>query len=199
MKKTLLAAGVMAVIGGAAFAGGYTAPVTEAPVTPAPVAPVAADNVNWTGFYGGVQLGYGKPNGAVHTDGVIGGVHGGYLWDRGNYVLGGEVAYNAADMDAGNGNKVKDYTDLKFIAGVPVGPSNKWLPYGTLGASYARADIAGNSHSDTVPLVGIGVKYQLNQHWTVGTEVDYRYGHDFDSTNSNLNSTEIAATASFRF
>lgn len=195
MKNILLTASVMTMLGGAAFAGGYNKPVVESPVVAAP-APVVTQNTDWTGFYVGGDVGYGKPNGELKTDGALGGVNAGYLHDNGSYVLGGELAYNAAHMDAGDAGKVKNMTDLKLIAGIPTG---KLMTYGTLGASYVKADMGNDSHSDTVPLVGVGVKYALDNNWSVGSELDYRKGHDFDGTGDSLNMTTLAATVSYRF
>lgn len=195
MKRILMAASALAVVGGAAFAGGYTAPVTEAPV-PTPVAPMPAANANWDGFYLGAQLGYGDPNGELKTDGAFGGLHAGYMKDYGSWVLGGELATSAADMKTGDVGKVKNFTDLKVLAGIP---SGKWLTYGTLGASYIKGDLNGESISDTVPLVGVGVKYQVNEQWIVGAEADYRKGSSFDGTDGSINLPTIGATASYRF
>ncbi|HEY0274615.1 MAG TPA: outer membrane beta-barrel protein [Paenirhodobacter sp.] len=195
MKRILMAASALTLVGGAAFAGGYNTPVVEAPAAaPAPVYVPA--NANWTGWYAGAQLGYGKPDEALRTDGAFGGVNAGYLRDYGNVVVGGELAYNAANMDQGDAGKVKDFTDLKLIAGVPYG---KWLPYGTVGASYVKADIDGASRSDTLPMVGIGVKYQVNDQWAVGSELAYRKGNGFDGTGEDLNMTTLGANVAFRF
>lgn len=197
MKRILMASSAFAVVAGSAFAGGYTTPVTEAPVV-AP-APVVTSNVDWTGFYAGGQLGYGKTNSPLDVDGAYAGVHGGYLKDFGSYVLGGEFAYSGASMKTGKGateQKVKDFADLKLIAGIPTG---KWLPYAGLGASYVDAKSAGTDYSDTVPMALVGVKYQLNDKWALGGELDYRKGNNFDGTKQDLNLTTVGMTASYRF
>lgn len=194
MKRMMMAASALAMTTGAAFAGGYTPTVTDAPVPAPAVVPVVAND--WTGGYVGAQLGYGKPDEALTTDGAFGGVHAGYIQDYGRYAIGGEVAYNGADMDSDAAGKVKDFTDVKLIAGVPYG---KWLPYGTIGASYVRADINGDSKSDTLPMVGVGVKYQLNDQWLLGAEAAYRKGNGFDGTGEDLNLPTIGANVAFRF
>lgn len=195
MKRILMAASALALVGGAAFAGGYTAPVTEAPV-PAPVVAAPVVNANWDGAYVGAQLGYGNPNGLLGTDGAFGGLNAGYMKDYGSWVLGGEVATSAANMETGDNSKVKNFTDVKLLAGIP---SGKWLTYGALGVSYMKADYNGDSISDTVPMVGIGVKYQLNDNWAVGAEADYRKGHNFDDTDDSLNLTTVGANVSYNF
>lgn len=193
MKRILMASGALALMAGTAFAGGYTVPVTEAaPVAPAPV---MTTNADWTGFYAGAQLGYGKAGGDADANGAVGGVHAGYLQDFGGFVGGGELAYSAADLSK-DGDKINNFTDLKLIGGVPNG---KWLYYGALGASYVKADFAGDSHSDTVPMAGLGVKYQLNDQWVLGSELDYRKGNDFDGTGVDADLTTLGVSASFKF
>lgn len=195
MKRMVIASAALMLSAGTVFAGGYTPTVTEAaPVAPAPV---MTQNADWTGGYVGAQIGYGKVNKDLDANGAVGGLHAGYLKDFGKYVLGGELAYSGADLkDKAADAKVKNFTDLKLIGGVPNG---KWLYYGALGASYVDAKAAGSSYSDTVPMLGAGVKYQLTDQWALGGEVDYRDGHDFDGTGNNVNLTTVALTASFRF
>jgi predicted porin len=197
MKRILMSSSVLAVIGGAAFAGGYTAPAAEPVVTAAPVV-VMPTTADWGGFYAGAQLGYGNANDAVDDSGVVGGVHGGYLYDFGKYVAGGELAYSGADInDDAQNSKIDSFTDLKFIGGVK---QNNWLFYGGLGASYIKGDTAGGvSASDTVPMATLGVRYQVRPNMTVGGAVDYRKGDNFDSTGQDLDLTTVSLTTSFQF
>lgn len=201
MKRTLMISGPAALaavlaagLGSAAMAGGYTQPVVEAPVaTPAP-APAA--RANWTGFYAGAQLGYGQTDGGIVDDeGVVGGLHAGYLRDMGNFVAGGELAYSGANIDDGVG-QVNGITDLKLIGGVPNG---QWLYYGALGASHIDADYAGAGYSDVMPFVGVGAKYAVNDQWSVGGELGHRIGNGFDGTGQDLDLTTLNATVSFKF
>ncbi|MBN2741392.1 MAG: outer membrane beta-barrel protein [Rhodobacteraceae bacterium] len=196
MKRILMSSSVLAVIGGAAFAGGYTAPAAEPVVVAAPV--VAMPTADWGGFYAGAQLGYGKAKDAVDDSGVVGGVHGGYLYDFGKYVAGGELAFSGADItDNTQNSKIDSFTDLKFIGGVK---QNNWLFYGGLGASYIKGDTAGGvSASDTVPMATLGVRYQVRPNMTVGGAIDYRKGDNFDGSGQNLNLTTVGVTTSFQF
>lgn len=67
--------------------------------TPAPVETYTGGD--WTGFYAGGQLGYADIDGTGAADGSGGtyGVHGGYNYDFGQFVLGGEVDYDKLDID----------------------------------------------------------------------------------------------------
>jgi predicted porin len=196
MKRILMSSSVLAVIGGAAFAGGYTAPAA-APVVmaaPAPVMPTA----DWTGFYAGAQLGYGNADDGVKASGVTGGLHGGYLYDFGKYVAGAELAYSGADLkDTANNSKIDNFTDLKLIGGVK---QDNFLFYGGLGASHIKGDLAGGiSASDTVPMATLGVRYQVRPNMTVGGAIDYRKGNNFDGTNQDLSLTTVSLSTSFQF
>jgi outer membrane immunogenic protein len=98
MRKLLLSGAALAVIAGPAFAADLAVrPIYKAPP---PMVPV----YSWTGFYGGVNIGYswGRSSTDVavaglgtisenqNIEGVVGGFQWGYNWQFGNYVLGTE-------------------------------------------------------------------------------------------------------------
>lgn len=194
-RLAVAAAGATLAMAAGAMAGGYVPTVVEAPVAAAP-APVVAPRADWTGFYAGAQLGYGQTDGGIVDDeGVVGGLHAGYLRDMGNFVAGGELAYSGANIDDGAG-AVNSTTDLKLIGGVPNG---QWLYYGALGASFVDADFGGAGYSDTMPFVGLGAKYAVNDQWSVGGELGHRIGNGFDGTGQDLDLTTLNASVSFKF
>ena len=194
MKRIMVAGGMMALMAGAAQAGGYTAPVVEAPVVTQTVVPETGD---WTGFYAGGQLGYGNSNiGAEDGDGAFGGVHAGYLYDLGRFVTGVEVDYSAADLDFGQGNSIDRLGHIKAIGGIDQGD---WLLYGSLGAAYVHADVGGTGYNDVIPAVGIGANYRMNDAWTLGGELMYHKGDDFDGSGEDLEMTTLSMKASFNF
>ena len=98
-----------------AFAGSADAPAPDPIIaTPAPVAPASPD---WTGFYGGAQLGWGTAdtNVAGSDDGFIGGLTGGYDYDLQNgFVVGAGLDYDFADIDAAPGITVEQVFRAKL-------------------------------------------------------------------------------------
>jgi outer membrane immunogenic protein len=96
-------------------------PAMAADLTPVYKAPVPVALPTWTGFYVGVNGGYGWSNGTItetpfqnfasavpvipgatgnpKLDGAIFGVHGGYNWQTGAFVLGIEGDWDAAGLN----------------------------------------------------------------------------------------------------
>lgn len=191
----LLATAALAV---PAFAGGPTV-VEPEPVVAAPVAPVAA-STDWSGFYAGAQLGYADidSNGAgLDGDGFLGGIHGGYRWDFGQYVAGAELDYDTADVDlAGGTSSLDNVARIKVMAGAELGRS---LVYGTAGVAYADATVGGTDLSDNGWFIGAGVDVALDDRWSVGGELLQHQFDDFDGSGVDLDATTLKAKVSFRF
>jgi outer membrane immunogenic protein len=120
MKKILLSSVAFLGLSAGAFAADL--PSRRAPAPAFAAVPV----FSWTGFYAGVNLGYGWgngddsrlvipagtpgfPAGATATfgddenDGVLGGAQIGYNFQTGMFVFGVEADIQAADMNGGNG------------------------------------------------------------------------------------------------
>lgn len=196
MKK-LAAVAILGVVA-APFAvqAGSPAPApVEAPIAvPAPV--VVAPGFDWTGFYVGGQLGYGDLSGGGYSpDGMLYGVHAGYNYDFGNWVLGGEVAHNWADVKATDFDMDR-LTELKVKAGFEAGTT---LFYGTIGAAWADATIAGTGYSDNGYLAGVGVDMPFGSNWIGGIEAVYHDFSDFDGTGVDLDGYSVKAKVSYRF
>ena len=174
-------------MGGTAIAGSLAEPVVEAPVfTPAPV----AQSRDWTGFYTGLQLGYADVDGPGALDGNNGtyGVHAGYDYDFGNWVVGAEFDYDKTDVDLGGGlASVDSVTRLKLKGGYDLGNT---LVYATAGM--ARADTSVGTENG--PFAGVGVTYKVTERYTLGAELlQHRFddlggvaGNDVDATTFNL-------------
>ena len=97
MKSLVLAAAAVAAISSSAFAGGPTV-VADDPMPDAMAAPAAAHD--WSGPY--VGLSYGRTSADIDfsttgafdfNDGKAAGLYAGYLFQRGQLVYGGELAF----------------------------------------------------------------------------------------------------------
>lgn len=185
-----------------AFAGGPVEVVAEPEVyAPAPV--VVAPVGEWSGFYAGAHLGYGKASGEVSgtevfdADGAIGGVQLGYRWDLGRTVLGVEGAIAASDFsDDATGFDLKNKTDLKLQLGYDLGNS---LVYATAGASWAKIDDGLTSATDNGWVAGLGYDYAINDSWVVGGEYLYHKFDNFDDSGIDVDGGTFAIRANYRF
>jgi predicted porin len=192
MKRILTTTLALGLTGTAGFAGSLADPVPT-PVTTAP-APYVAPSTDWTGFYGGINLGRIDVDGTGGADGddTSYGLHAGYDYDFGSYVLGGEVEYDKTDIDLNGAATVDNVARLKLKAGYDLGST---LIYATAGA--ARVDTSlGN---DTGAFGGLGVAYQLTDQFTLGSEVLYHDFSDIGGSGVDANATTLGLRASFRF
>jgi len=206
MMRKLLFLGVAAVplMAGILVAGSAAAADLSEPVAPPPYQPIpgSAPILNWTGFYAGVQGGYGFGSshaafigsGASATDtspsGWVGGGQVGYNWELpNNVVLGIEGDWVAAGLSdsvssggAGGGpvtitQKIGSIGAVKGRLGYA---SGRWMPYLTGGWAFGTGT---RQESGTYPgsddsthsgyIVGAGVEYAMSHHWSVRGEYDY--------------------------
>lgn len=185
-----------------ALAGGPVAAVEEPALAPV-AAPVAvAAGRDWSGLYGGVQLGYADVNGApigltpgFGGQGMTGGLLGGYRMDFGQLVAGVEVNQDWTSIDLGGGDSLDRVARLKVIGGFDMGNA---LLYGTVAAVRAHADIGGTGVSDNGWGAGLGVDYALTDRMTLGAEL---MEHRFDGFGggADVDATTLNARVGFRF
>lgn len=204
-KKTFTTvAAAMALVGlsGAANAGGLAEPVIQQAPTPmaAPAPAPVSYGGDWGGFYAGGQLGWGQLDadafGDEDPDGALYGVHAGYNYDFGSFVLGAELDYDATDIsDAATGIDLDSVARLKVKAGYDMG---QFLPYVTAGVAQATTSGALDG-TDDGQFAGLGVDYQYNDRIRVGAEALQHQFDDFDGTGNDIDATTIAARVSFTF
>lgn len=185
--KFLSAAAAIAAAPLAATAGNIAEPVPTPTI--APVAPAAVD---WSGAY--VGLSYGSVSGDIDfipsparemDSGSIVGLFGGYQFQRGAWVYGGELTLNSVNDTAVTGfagtSEVTEMTDLKGRVGYATGD---FLFYGVLGYSSGTYDDdigVPNRQWDIDGLnYGAGVDYAITNNFLVGAEYLIR---DLDGPN----------------
>lgn len=199
IKVTSAAVIASAAFAGTAFAGNLNDAVIETPVmAPAP-APVNLGG-DWTGFYTGLQLGYGDASGDGALSGADGdngiyGFHAGYDYDFGRFVLGGEIDYDKTDIDLqGTATATIDsVARAKIKGGYDLGNT---LVYATGG--YARADTSLGDADGA--FYGIGMTYKVTEQYTVGAEL---LQHSFSDVggipNGDVDATTFTLRGSYRF
>ncbi|WP_341365646.1 porin family protein [Yoonia sp. BS5-3] len=200
MARTSMMAAPLIAVAGMASAGGLSEPVaapTPVPVAPAPV-PVAPIS-DWTGFYAGGQLGFGQLDSDDLTedpDGLLYGVHGGYLYDLGSWIIGGELDIDGTEIEDETADVALDsVARAKLRVGYDAG---NWLPYVTGGIAQASTSGAVDGE-DTGSFGGLGVEYRISDSMRVGGEVLQHQFEDFDGTGIDIDATTATARVSFQF
>lgn len=161
-----------------AFAGN----LNEAVVEPAPAVAVAAPvrtGGDWTGFYAGGQFGYLDVTGkslATGTDGddYTYGVHAGYNYDFGLWVIGAELDYDWTSTDLVAAGVTVGSLDSVWRAKLRGGYDfGNTLLYATVG--YAELDSSlGGASGD---FWGLGLSYKLTDQFILSGEY---LMHSFD-------------------
>ena len=196
LTHTLLAALSASALAAPAFAGS-AAPATMEPMIEAPAPVAMTTGRDWTGGYGGLQLGYADVDaGAGLTgDDMIGGLTAGYDWDFGNFVLGAGLDADIADLDVGSpaaATLARVYR-LKVRGGYDLGNG---LIYATAGG--AGADVDGLGY-DTGYFVGAGYEHMVTETISLGGEVLYHEFEDFKGSGLDVEATTFQVRANYRF
>jgi outer membrane immunogenic protein len=190
MKRVLLSGVALAALVGSAAAADIPRRV-ERQVT-APV-PYVAAAYNWTGFYAGINGGWGWGTGSLSgppstgdidgNGGLIGGTIG-YNWQNGQIVWGVEADIDWSGIETDNhrcgvGVRCSVSNDWLGTARGRVGLAmDRWMPYITGGVAFGdvSANVTGfRGRSDTRAgwTLGAGVEYAFAAPWTAKLEYLY--------------------------
>jgi outer membrane immunogenic protein len=163
-------------------------PTHKAPPAYSP-APYATTAYNWTGFYVGVNGGYGIGGADAfgHPDGGLVGGTVGYNYQIGQFVLGAEGDWDFADLNHNNSNALANYhirqddiVTLRARAGVAL---DRTLLYATGG--YAGVHESGSyfdpltgfngseSHWRNGGAIGVGAEYAFTNN--ISAKAEYLY------------------------
>ncbi|SEP92180.1 Opacity protein [Loktanella sp. DSM 29012] len=194
MKYVVSTAAIMMGLSGAAYAGGMAEPAMEPTPTPVVVAPVQPLN-DWTGFYAGGQLTMGDVEpGAAELDADGFGLHAGYRYDLGSYVLGAEIDVDRLDVDTLPDDAT--VARLKAVAGYDAG---RFMPYVTAGIARLEVDAgAAGDLSGNGGFYGVGATYAASDR--IDLSVEYLQ-HEFDDFEvlGDTDADTLSARVSFNF
>lgn len=184
-RKLLLAAfALTAICGSTAFAADMPTKA-YAPMSPAPV-------MSWTGFYAGLNAGYGWANtsvtgvsGSSNLTGFVGGGQIGYNWQINSLVLGLEAdlqgtgqSNSASALGITVEQKLPWFATARGRIGYAFGP---WMLYATGGAGWVNYKLSasgfGVSVSDNATkaawTLGGGVEWMFAPRWSIKAEYLY--------------------------
>lgn len=166
----------------------------------------AAGEIDWSGFYAGVQLGGGLDlanvkdpfgtslyGGTMRTPGAFGGIQGGYNWQWDAFVLGVEAEAAIAGMKGTNTCFAFSgfYVSANCRAGVDalgtltrrlgatLGPGGATLLYGKAGLAWT------NTNADAIPNGGFGLPGTsaggVQWGWTLGAGLEQALGGNWSA------------------
>ncbi|MEL6685208.1 MAG: outer membrane beta-barrel protein [Pseudomonadota bacterium] len=203
IARTSMLAAPLALATGMASAGGISEPIAAPAPAPVPVAPApVAVGTDWTGFYAGGQLGFGRLDSDAIVDeddpeGAIYGVHAGYNYDFGSIVLGGEVDFDLTNIEIDDPEaEVESVARAKVKLGYDAG---QFMPYVTAGVAQATTtdDLDGETDGN---FAGLGVSYLLNDAIILGGEVlQHQFEDIADIDGADVDATTLSLRASFKF
>lgn len=193
MKSSIFAVIAASTLSAPAFAGSLDTAVVD-PVPVAPVVPAATPVTgDWTGPYVGLSFGrLDAQSGRLSEEGGVYGIYGGYDYDFGSFVLGGELDFQAGNDFSLGGVDVDNVTRLKLRAGFDMG---KTLVYGTVGA--ARIDTSLGDETGAVG--GIGLEYKVTDRFSIGGEALAHRFEDIGGTGVDADAQTYSLRATFRF
>lgn len=185
IRNLLLSASVLSLTAGSAFAADIPTKASRSLIAPAPV-------MTWSGFYVGVNAGYGWAStsvtgvsGSSNLNGFVYGGQAGYNWQTGALVLGVEADIQGTTQKRSDTSgiftveqKIPWFATARGRIGYAMGP---WLLYATGGAAWVNYKLTvsalGTSQSDNATkaalALGGGVEWMMMQNWSAKLEYLY--------------------------
>jgi outer membrane immunogenic protein len=131
--------------------------------------------VNWSGFYAGVNAGYGSSGRTDYLDptGGFGGGQMGYNWQSGHFVFGLETDFQGAGISDSNFFDKSTMNWFGTVRGRLGYAFDRTLVYATGGFAYGQVENDGFHEAQTGYVLGGGVEYKFRPDWSV--KVEYQY------------------------
>lgn len=205
MKKQILAMTVLAAATAATAASAADLPRNNYYSQPAP-----GSYYNWAGWYAGAMVGYqwgDVPGTNTKPSGVLGGLTGGYNWQNGQFVFGGETDLQISGAD-------DTFAPYKFsnpwfgsLRGRAGMAWNNILVYVTGGIAYGGLKGESGALSETKTHIGwtlgTGVEFGLAQQWSA--KIEYLYAdlsnrtYSITGVGNGLETNFIRVGVNYRF
>lgn len=205
MKKQILAMTVLAAATAASAASAADLPRNNYYSQPAP-----GSYYNWAGWYAGGIIGYqwgDVPGTSTKPSGVLGGLTGGYNWQSGQFVFGGETDLQISGAD-------DTFAPYKFsnpwfgtLRGRVGMAWNNILVYVTGGLAYGGLKGESGALSETKThagwTLGTGVEFGLAQQWSA--KIEYLYAdlsnrtYSITGVGNGLETSFIRVGVNYRF
>lgn len=183
-----------------------------ATMMPSPAHAQRNSSYSWTGPYVGANLGYqwgSVSNNSSQPTGAAGGIQGGYNWQYGQFVFGGETDLQlsgAEDVFAPWKFSNPWFGTTRARAGIAV---NNVMFYGTGGFAYGTLSAQNTatgvteSKSNIGLTGGLGMEVGFYGHWTA--RVEYLYvnlgdrAYSLTGTNNGLSTNLLRLGVNYRF
>lgn len=205
MKKQILAMTVLAAATAATAASAADLPRNNYYSQPAP-----GSYYKWAGWYAGAIVGYqwgDVPGTNTKPSGILGGVTGGYNWQNGQFVFGGETDLQISGAD-------DTFAPYKFsnpwfgtLRGRAGMAWNNILVYVTGGLAYGGLKGESGALSETKTHIGwtlgTGVEFGLAQQWSA--KIEYLYAdlsnrtYSITGVGNGLETNLIRVGVNYRF
>ncbi|MFC0278829.1 outer membrane protein [Falsigemmobacter intermedius] len=195
----MLSTAAVVATAGAALAGGVAAPVMEPVIAPVVVAaaPVGA----WQGGYAGANLSWGKVgiDGYDDLDGAGIALRGGYDWQNGNTVFGLGADYDFGKQKAdfvGGEQALKNAGTVFARLGYD---ANGWLPYASLGYTWAKMEGPVVNENVDGYTIGLGVERKFTPNWAGYAEISHTDFGNIDALGVDADMQKIKLGVNYRF
>ena len=155
--------------------------------------PASAYAGDWTGAYLGAGVGSTKADTQNLDDSdAVYSLHGGYDYDMGEWVLGGELEYSDTNIGVPSVGTIDQIGRFKVRAGYDFG---QVMGYFLAGVTRAETDF-GN---DNGMKYGIGVAYNVTDNFVLSGEYIRDDFDNFANTGSDMKNDTFQVRASYRF
>jgi len=206
MTRFMATAAVAALAATGVSAGGQskTATMVEPPVMAPAEMPAPAPRFNWTGAYAGAALGFGRMSvrDADSGSSAVAGLFGGYRFDMGDFVVGGEafVAPTAFGSPELGDTRLRSGASILLSAGMPVTADARTLGYVAAGPSFLRTrEEGGSSSTSTGATISLGIDHMLTDEIMLRGSINYTAINNVGDADFRTRTTGAAVGLGFKF